>query len=225
MKPAPPVIKIFFASSNGGNLVVPVRTGASLQIPVSCNCRATSFGSLHGDDDDEDREEDSPERRWKTPIPKNDLRVWLHEPTVFRTGSPCKNSMINYPDSVESPAECFGCFFPRETNLTDNCKRRVLGTMRGCGGRGVSRRIEKQKRPSYVTDGYGQKGGGGGGGGFAIKYRDIGGIKRREDQDKEKGGEERFLSPPPFGGGLSHCYAELAKPGEQNARATPGLTG
>lgn len=39
MNPAPPVISIFFASDRGSNLVDPVRTGASFQIPVSWKWR------------------------------------------------------------------------------------------------------------------------------------------------------------------------------------------
>jgi hypothetical protein len=35
MNPAPPVIRIFFVSGNGSNLVVPLRIGASFQISVS----------------------------------------------------------------------------------------------------------------------------------------------------------------------------------------------
>lgn len=35
MKPAPPVIMMFFTSGRGSNLVVPVRTGASFQTPKS----------------------------------------------------------------------------------------------------------------------------------------------------------------------------------------------
>lgn len=35
MKPAPPVIIIFFTSGNGSYLVLPIRTGASFQTPKS----------------------------------------------------------------------------------------------------------------------------------------------------------------------------------------------
>lgn len=35
MKPAPPVIMMFFTSGRGSNLVVPVKTGASFQTPKS----------------------------------------------------------------------------------------------------------------------------------------------------------------------------------------------
>jgi hypothetical protein len=87
MKPAPPVIKMFFASSSGGNLAVPVSTGASLQIPVSLNCRATRAESaLFFGGDDEYREDESLERREKILIPKNDLRARLHELGTVRSG-------------------------------------------------------------------------------------------------------------------------------------------
>lgn len=35
MKPAPPVIMMFFTSGRGSNLVLPMRTGASFQTPKS----------------------------------------------------------------------------------------------------------------------------------------------------------------------------------------------
>lgn len=35
MNPSPPVTMMFFMSGSGSNLVLPVRTGASRQIPVS----------------------------------------------------------------------------------------------------------------------------------------------------------------------------------------------
>lgn len=44
MKPAPPVIIIFFTSGRGSNLVLPVKMGASFQTPKSSkNLRVLGF--------------------------------------------------------------------------------------------------------------------------------------------------------------------------------------
>lgn len=53
MKPAPPVIMMFFTSGSGSNLVVPVKTGALFQTevsskkfgvsPLACRMSAMSF--------------------------------------------------------------------------------------------------------------------------------------------------------------------------------------
>ena len=46
MKPAPPVIIMFFNSGLGSNSVVPLRTGASFQTPVSvCMLRCPFTGA------------------------------------------------------------------------------------------------------------------------------------------------------------------------------------